>query len=320
MLGVLEHAPWPVDQSSVPASVNANSAAMDVVSPCVLLEFGAAARSAQISTDGGGLSSPTQISVPLSSGSSRRRTRRLQQLQEAGRCPSGCEAKLECLSYSTELGKWGGDCRMKEEAASGAAQATCLCDAATSVQVLVLEVWTELPPSPSPPTPSFPPLPPLEPPPLPPPPPFLWLPLLVILVVDVLWLSLQLCGGRESTPHRHLRLFMYWQQRAGLLREWNAYALASKAPQPHRRRRRPTSQSAVTPLTMLRLGKASPATKYRAFSHRPVRRERREWSCVGELTLCVGCGLAGGKWEEMEPVIARELAERGVPVTVYDLP
>ena len=34
----------------------------------------------------------------------------------------------------------------------------------------------------------------------------------------------------------------------------------------------------------------------------------------------IGCGLAGGKWEEMEPVIARELAERGVPVTVYALP
>ncbi|RII19426.1 Macro domain protein [Streptomyces sp. YIM 130001] len=32
----------------------------------------------------------------------------------------------------------------------------------------------------------------------------------------------------------------------------------------------------------------------------------------------IGCGLAGGKWSEVEPLVRRRLAARGVPVTVYD--
>lgn len=32
----------------------------------------------------------------------------------------------------------------------------------------------------------------------------------------------------------------------------------------------------------------------------------------------IGCGLAGGKWEEVEPLIERHLTAAGVPVTVYD--
>jgi O-acetyl-ADP-ribose deacetylase (regulator of RNase III) len=32
----------------------------------------------------------------------------------------------------------------------------------------------------------------------------------------------------------------------------------------------------------------------------------------------IGCGLAGGKWEEMEPVILETLSEQGIEVTVYD--
>jgi O-acetyl-ADP-ribose deacetylase (regulator of RNase III) len=33
----------------------------------------------------------------------------------------------------------------------------------------------------------------------------------------------------------------------------------------------------------------------------------------------IGCGLAGGTWDKMEPVIIGELANKGIPVTVYDL-
>ncbi|RFU41431.1 Appr-1-p processing protein [Actinomadura logoneensis] len=33
----------------------------------------------------------------------------------------------------------------------------------------------------------------------------------------------------------------------------------------------------------------------------------------------IGCGLAGGRWSEVEPLIERHLVERGVPVTVYDI-
>jgi O-acetyl-ADP-ribose deacetylase (regulator of RNase III) len=32
----------------------------------------------------------------------------------------------------------------------------------------------------------------------------------------------------------------------------------------------------------------------------------------------IGCGLAGGRWEEVEPMVVRRLVERGIPVTVYD--
>jgi O-acetyl-ADP-ribose deacetylase (regulator of RNase III) len=34
----------------------------------------------------------------------------------------------------------------------------------------------------------------------------------------------------------------------------------------------------------------------------------------------IGCGLAGGKWEEVERLIEDELGGKGVEVTVYDLP
>ncbi|MEU9892021.1 macro domain-containing protein [Streptomyces phaeochromogenes] len=32
----------------------------------------------------------------------------------------------------------------------------------------------------------------------------------------------------------------------------------------------------------------------------------------------IGCGLAGGKWSRVEPLIADRLIERGIKVTVYD--
>ena len=33
----------------------------------------------------------------------------------------------------------------------------------------------------------------------------------------------------------------------------------------------------------------------------------------------IGCGLAGGRWEQVEPIILDELISRGVEVAVYDL-
>ncbi|MGW1895372.1 macro domain-containing protein [Streptomyces sp. NPDC002004] len=32
----------------------------------------------------------------------------------------------------------------------------------------------------------------------------------------------------------------------------------------------------------------------------------------------IGCGLAGGSWQRVEPLVAERLARRGVAVTVYD--
>jgi len=34
----------------------------------------------------------------------------------------------------------------------------------------------------------------------------------------------------------------------------------------------------------------------------------------------IGCGLAGGRWEQIEPMIVTALCERDIVVTVYDLP
>lgn len=34
----------------------------------------------------------------------------------------------------------------------------------------------------------------------------------------------------------------------------------------------------------------------------------------------IGCGLAGGTWDKIEPIIEAELTGKGVPVFVYDLP
>ena len=33
----------------------------------------------------------------------------------------------------------------------------------------------------------------------------------------------------------------------------------------------------------------------------------------------IGCGLAGGSWDKIEPIIQRQLCDRGISVTVYDL-
>jgi O-acetyl-ADP-ribose deacetylase (regulator of RNase III) len=33
----------------------------------------------------------------------------------------------------------------------------------------------------------------------------------------------------------------------------------------------------------------------------------------------IGCGLAGGQWDQVEPLVVRTLVVAGVPVTVYDL-
>jgi O-acetyl-ADP-ribose deacetylase (regulator of RNase III) len=34
----------------------------------------------------------------------------------------------------------------------------------------------------------------------------------------------------------------------------------------------------------------------------------------------IGCGLAGGHWARIEPIVCEQLCARGVSVTVYDLP
>jgi O-acetyl-ADP-ribose deacetylase (regulator of RNase III) len=61
----------------------------------------------------------------------------------------------------------------------------------------------------------------------------------------------------------------------------------------------------------------------------PIRYEAVE-ECLGVLAVRaaklkasvhmprIGCGLAGGSWERIEPLILRQLIEPGIDVTVYD--
>ena len=34
----------------------------------------------------------------------------------------------------------------------------------------------------------------------------------------------------------------------------------------------------------------------------------------------IGCGLAGGTWDKIEPLIQSNLSDKEIAVTVYDLP
>jgi O-acetyl-ADP-ribose deacetylase (regulator of RNase III) len=47
-------------------------------------------------------------------------------------------------------------------------------------------------------------------------------------------------------------------------------------------------------------------------------RNRAEMNRASVHMPRIGCGLAGGKWEEIEPIIQEELVDNGVPVIVYD--
>lgn len=53
-------------------------------------------------------------------------------------------------------------------------------------------------------------------------------------------------------------------------------------------------------------------------------RRLRDWAMtwVPPSVHCprLGCGLAGGRWEEIEPILQEELVDRGIDVVVYDLP
>jgi len=48
-----------------------------------------------------------------------------------------------------------------------------------------------------------------------------------------------------------------------------------------------------------------------------------EWAKNSDATVHmprIGCGLAGGRWDKIEPIIKKRLVDSDVPVTVYDLP
>ena len=66
----------------------------------------------------------------------------------------------------------------------------------------------------------------------------------------------------------------------------------------------------------------------KAGSHGPPIRYDAVERCLGTLAAAtdgssvhmprIGCGLSGGKWERIEPLIVAALCDRGIAVTVYD--
>ena len=64
-----------------------------------------------------------------------------------------------------------------------------------------------------------------------------------------------------------------------------------------------------------------PPVRYEAI-RKGLRRVTEEARRLGASVYMprIGCGLAGGKWEEVGKIVEDEIANRGVLVTVYDLP
>ena len=66
-------------------------------------------------------------------------------------------------------------------------------------------------------------------------------------------------------------------------------------------------------------GRSGPPIRYEAVAEclRQVAARARELGASVHMPR-IGCGLAGGDWSEVEPLIVQHLCEPGVAVTVYD--
>ncbi len=64
-----------------------------------------------------------------------------------------------------------------------------------------------------------------------------------------------------------------------------------------------------------------PPIRYQALREglRRVAEEARRLNASVHMPR-IGCGLAGGTWDQVGPIIEEELASKDIPVTVYDLP
>jgi O-acetyl-ADP-ribose deacetylase (regulator of RNase III) len=67
--------------------------------------------------------------------------------------------------------------------------------------------------------------------------------------------------------------------------------------------------------------KSGPPVRYEAIREglARIREHARERSASVHMPR-IGCGLADGRWEEVEAIVRSELVDHGVDVTVYDLP
>ena len=70
----------------------------------------------------------------------------------------------------------------------------------------------------------------------------------------------------------------------------------------------------------MRTGSNGPPIRYEAVRAclRKLAAEANELEASVHMPR-IGCGLAGGRWQEIEPIILDELTSQGVEVTIYDL-
>lgn len=70
----------------------------------------------------------------------------------------------------------------------------------------------------------------------------------------------------------------------------------------------------------MKTGSNGPPIRYEAVraSLRKLTAEANELEASVHMPR-IGCGLAGGNWEEIEPIVLDELTSQGVEVTIYDL-
>ncbi len=63
----------------------------------------------------------------------------------------------------------------------------------------------------------------------------------------------------------------------------------------------------------------NPPIRYDAISAglRDVAKKAQEYNASVHMPR-IGCGLAGGKWEKIEPIIGKELLSKDIAVVVYD--
>jgi O-acetyl-ADP-ribose deacetylase (regulator of RNase III) len=70
----------------------------------------------------------------------------------------------------------------------------------------------------------------------------------------------------------------------------------------------------------MRTGSVGPPVRYEAIG-RCLATVGDEASRLGASVHMprIGCGLAGGRWERIEPLVVQHLAARDIPATVYDV-
>ena len=70
----------------------------------------------------------------------------------------------------------------------------------------------------------------------------------------------------------------------------------------------------------LKAQKGVPPIRYEALSTclEEVASKAKELGATVHMPR-IGCGLAGGEWSKVEPIILEALCEKGIEVTVYDL-